>query len=65
MKTSESTKDMTREELLQSIDKAADEAELLHNYSSLSGFDLENAWRYYDRHRAEIDRIIFFDQTDD
>jgi uncharacterized protein (DUF433 family) len=58
MKTSQSTKNMTREELLQSIDKGADEAELLHNYPGLSGFDLENAWRYYDRHRAEIDRII-------
>ncbi|MEZ2229279.1 MAG: hypothetical protein ACBR50_23770 [Microcoleus sp.] len=38
---------------------------LLRNYPGLSGFDLENAWRYYDRHRAEIDRIILSHQTDD
>jgi uncharacterized protein (DUF433 family) len=65
MKTSQSTKNMTREELLQLIDKAADEAELLHNYPGLSGFDLENACRYYDRHHEEIDRIISSHQTDD
>jgi uncharacterized protein (DUF433 family) len=45
--------------------KSCDEAELLHNYPSLSGFDLENAWRYYDRHRAEIDRIIVSDRIGD
>jgi uncharacterized protein (DUF433 family) len=45
--------------------QGADEAELLHNYPGLSGFDLENAWRYYDRHREEIDRIIVSHQIDD
>ncbi|WP_293353110.1 MULTISPECIES: DUF433 domain-containing protein [unclassified Microcoleus] len=45
--------------------QGADEGELLRNYPGLSGFDLENAWRYYDRHRAEIDRTIVSHQTDD
>ena len=45
--------------------QGADEAELLRNYPGLSDRDLENAWRYYDRHREEIDRIIVSHQTDD
>ena len=39
-------------------------AELLRNYPGLSDRDLENAWRYYDRHREEIDRIIVSAQTE-
>ncbi|MEG4446351.1 DUF433 domain-containing protein [Microcoleus sp. AT9_B5] len=31
--------------------QGADEAELLRNYPFLDDRDLENAWRYYDRHR--------------
>ncbi|MEG3909318.1 DUF433 domain-containing protein [Microcoleus sp. w2-18bC1] len=45
--------------------QGADEAELLRNYPVLDDRDLENAWRYYDRHREEIDRIIISHQTDD
>jgi len=45
--------------------QGADDAELLRNYPGLSGLDLENAWRYYDRHREQIDRIIISHQTDD
>ena len=45
--------------------QGADDAELLWNYSGLSGFDLDNAWRYYDRHREQIDRIIVDSQTDE
>lgn len=45
--------------------QGADEAELLQNYPALDDRDLENAWRYYDRHREEIDRIIVSQQTDD
>jgi len=43
--------------------QGADEGELLQNYPSLSSFNLENAWRYYDRHRQEIDRVIASHQT--
>jgi len=45
--------------------QGAHEAELLRNYPGLSDRDLENAWRYYDRHRKEIDRIIVSHHTDD
>jgi uncharacterized protein (DUF433 family) len=45
--------------------QGADEAELLRNYPGLSDRDLENAWRYYDCHREEIDRIIVSDRIDD
>jgi len=45
--------------------QGADDAELLRNYPGLSGFDLENAWRYDDRHPEQIDRIIVSHQTDD
>ncbi|HIK30686.1 MAG TPA: DUF433 domain-containing protein [Oscillatoriales cyanobacterium M59_W2019_021] len=45
--------------------QGADEVELLQNYPGLSPFDLENAWRYYARHRQEIDRIIASHQTDE
>lgn len=36
----------------------ADDAELLRNFPSLSAADLLNAWRYVERHRAEIDQEI-------
>lgn len=45
--------------------QGADEAELLENYPGLSRFDLENAWRYYHRHRPEIDRVIASHQNDE
>jgi uncharacterized protein (DUF433 family) len=45
--------------------QGAHEAELLRDYPVLDDRDLENAWRYYDRHREEIDRIIVSHHTDD
>ncbi|MEG4998450.1 hypothetical protein [Microcoleus sp. B4-D4] len=37
-----------------------------HWYTPKSTLDPEiNAWRYYDRHREQIDRIIVSHQTDD
>ncbi|MEG3924779.1 hypothetical protein [Microcoleus sp. T3_D1] len=35
------------------------------NINSHSERVLENAWRYYDRHHQEIDRLIVAHQTDD
>ncbi len=36
----------------------AGEDEILRNYPSLKASDLVNAWRYVERHPAEIDREI-------
>ncbi len=36
----------------------ASDADLLHDYPTLTAQDLANAWAYYDAHRAEIDQEI-------
>jgi uncharacterized protein (DUF433 family) len=45
--------------------QGADEAELLHNYPTLTPLDLDAAWSYYNTHREEIDTQITAHQGDD
>lgn len=39
--------------------------ELLANYPTLTQADLDNAWRYADAHKAEIDELIRLDESDE
>ncbi len=41
------------------------EAELLRNYPQLTAADLINTWKYFDRHRAEIEQAILANEADD
>lgn len=38
--------------------QGADELEILRNYPALTFTDLQAAWRYYNTHHQEIDRLI-------
>jgi len=45
--------------------QGAYEAELLHNYPTLTQMDLDAAWSYYNSHHAEIDQVIVSHNEDD
>lgn len=44
--------------LVQSRNLGMSEADILRSYPSLCADELENAWAYYQVHRAEIDQQI-------
>jgi uncharacterized protein (DUF433 family) len=44
--------------LVQFRQMGATDAELLHNYPTLTAQDIANAWAYYDAHRQEVEQVI-------